>query len=684
MMTDDSQLLLLDFARNRSETVFRELVVKHAPLVHGTALRKLNGDSAAAQDVMQEVFTLLARKAPRLRNVVLSGWLYRQTCRRAANFVRTERRRKDREKIAMETLASSHDDAAGGQLARELDDALLALPEPERVALVLRFLESQPFAAVGRALGVSEEAARKRVRRGLDRLEANFRRKGIVAGGAGLLGSSLSGFAAPALPAGMVMKISSKALESAPAATPFAVSALLKPLAAGLLVGSLVAVPLLAVQRSSPPPAIDPARTAVSANLRPLPRGRVLAVDPSLESLIRQLKQMHAGPDNVLTSLRRAAVLEQIPFAEIPEFMALAKVYFTDLEKQAIYQPLLARWASVNPDAALSFVLHEEIVEELRAVSSSNVLVNLFQDWFRKDLHGAKAWLLREWDDERLGSTGFSAPYRYDFARSIAEALFLDHGSAALTGFLDGIPDDIGRSEALKGVVGHFHSHGQLQIRDNPEKRLEAMDYCKSLPEPLRPEIMRLFARNWAEAHPEELLAAMEKVDRETAFMLGLGRLAARREPGIRTPTPGGHMETPTQVTDTEGRTESAITAGIAAGLSRAEVLEAVAGVLVGRVDPEVFFEWSERHQHEVDLDRVIAARVRREAEGYNTAGPEFPGRAALEWAARISDPALRLQLSRGIFRQLLANNWASSVPDDLDLAPEVRADLQRILEVNP
>ena len=104
MMDDDPQDLLRRYSEDRSEEAFRLLVRQHSPLVYGTALRKLAGDQAAAQDVMQEVFTLLARKAASLGGVVLSGWLYRQTCRRAANYVRTESRRKQRERTAMEHL----------------------------------------------------------------------------------------------------------------------------------------------------------------------------------------------------------------------------------------------------------------------------------------------------------------------------------------------------------------------------------------------------------------------------------------------------------------------------------------------------------------------------------------------------------------------------------------------------
>jgi DNA-directed RNA polymerase specialized sigma24 family protein len=77
MNAPDSGQPLREFSRNRSEQAFRELVRDHSPMVFATALRKLGGDHAAAQDVAQEVFTLLARKAHRLGSVVLVGWLYR-------------------------------------------------------------------------------------------------------------------------------------------------------------------------------------------------------------------------------------------------------------------------------------------------------------------------------------------------------------------------------------------------------------------------------------------------------------------------------------------------------------------------------------------------------------------------------------------------------------------------------
>src|SRR2546428_11175757 len=99
-MTDDGQLLQ-QYARERSESAFGELVTRHIDLVYPAALRVAGGDRPLAQDVTQMVFIDLARKAPSLpSNVMLAGWLHRHTCYPAAKAVRTERRRKTREQTA--------------------------------------------------------------------------------------------------------------------------------------------------------------------------------------------------------------------------------------------------------------------------------------------------------------------------------------------------------------------------------------------------------------------------------------------------------------------------------------------------------------------------------------------------------------------------------------------------------
>ena len=78
-MMDDKQLLGA-YARERSESAFRELVTRHIDFVYSSALRVVNGDSHLAQDVTQTVFIDLARKAGSLGcGVVLTGCLHGHT-----------------------------------------------------------------------------------------------------------------------------------------------------------------------------------------------------------------------------------------------------------------------------------------------------------------------------------------------------------------------------------------------------------------------------------------------------------------------------------------------------------------------------------------------------------------------------------------------------------------------------
>lgn len=84
------------------------------------------------------------------------------------------------------------------RLAPYLDQALFRLRELDRHALLLRFFENKTLGAVGAALGIPEEAARKRVKRALERLHAELVRQGAPAS-APLLPVVLGSYAAPHL-----------------------------------------------------------------------------------------------------------------------------------------------------------------------------------------------------------------------------------------------------------------------------------------------------------------------------------------------------------------------------------------------------------------------------------------------------------------------------------------------------
>jgi RNA polymerase sigma factor (sigma-70 family) len=214
----DSQTLLLLYARTRSESAFRELVSRYIDLVYSTAFRLVGGDAHSAQDVAQTVFVALADKAGTLpKDVMLGGWLHQHTRFVAAKLMRTGRRRQLRERQAAEMNAiEDHSESNLAQVAPVLDEAIGQLDAEDRTAILLRFFERKDFRGVGDALGSSEDAARKRVDRALEKLHVLLKHRGATLS-ATALGTALATEAVTAAPAGLAGSVAGTVLAGATA-----------------------------------------------------------------------------------------------------------------------------------------------------------------------------------------------------------------------------------------------------------------------------------------------------------------------------------------------------------------------------------------------------------------------------------------------------------------------------------
>ena len=219
-MITDSQQLLAEYASHGSEAAFRELVARYINLVYSTALRLVGGDTQLADDVTQTVFIGLARKGRTLSSkVMLGGWLHQYTYHVAARTMRSERRRHTREREAVEMNTLQDDSGANWrQLAPILDEAITQLGIEDRTAIVLRFFEQRDFRCVGEALGSTQDAARVRVQRALEKLHVLLKQRGVALS-IGALGSALMSGAVAAAPAGLAVAIASVALTGAAAGT---------------------------------------------------------------------------------------------------------------------------------------------------------------------------------------------------------------------------------------------------------------------------------------------------------------------------------------------------------------------------------------------------------------------------------------------------------------------------------
>jgi RNA polymerase sigma factor (sigma-70 family) len=174
--------LLQQFARAGNQNAFRDLVRRHVDLVFATALHKV-GDAGGAEDISQNVFGVLARKAWQFApDDFLPAWLHKTTLLESKLWLRGLMRRRRREQAAVElgtTMKTSDEQTAFNALVPLLDEALLSLRDQDRTALLLRFYEKQSLSSVGATLGVSEDTAQKRVQTALAKLSQFFQRRGF-------------------------------------------------------------------------------------------------------------------------------------------------------------------------------------------------------------------------------------------------------------------------------------------------------------------------------------------------------------------------------------------------------------------------------------------------------------------------------------------------------------------------
>ncbi len=207
--------LLRRHVHEGSDTAFAELVQRRTSLVYSAALRQVGGDTLLAQDVSQSVFIDLARKAGQLADrPVLVSWLYTSTRFASLKARRAEKRRQARERESgtwQEMERGSPDDHAWAQVRPLIDEAICELAEPDRAAILLRYFEEQPFAAMGEKLGIGESSARMRAERALEKLRLVLVKKGITSTAAAL-GLVLTTNAATAFPAGLATTLAAGAL----------------------------------------------------------------------------------------------------------------------------------------------------------------------------------------------------------------------------------------------------------------------------------------------------------------------------------------------------------------------------------------------------------------------------------------------------------------------------------------
>mgnify|MGYP001544324379 CR=1 FL=1 len=342
----DDHDLLEQFVEHQSERAFAELVERHLPFVYATALR-LAHDPHTAQDIAQSVFIQLARRAGTVRDGhALPGWLYRATHYAALVVFRREGRRRERETAAM-NLAEQNTaaDPAWAQISPLLDEALDRLDRADQDAVLLRFFHEKSYREVGEALGVNEDAARKRVDRALEKVRGYFSRRGVTTTAA-LLGSAITAHAATPPPVALSASLSGTSLTSATATAVgagqlgwkiFLMSTSAKIITTVIIVAALAAIPLVLQQKKinnltaqlPPAPIVTPSTSPLPAAPTATPVAMQTPVLPAVKPQVEAPVARTATPAQ-LAAINQAANNQAI-INNLRQISSAAQQYMLDL-----------------------------------------------------------------------------------------------------------------------------------------------------------------------------------------------------------------------------------------------------------------------------------------------------------------------------------------------------------------
>ncbi|MDA0751111.1 MAG: sigma-70 family RNA polymerase sigma factor [Verrucomicrobia bacterium] len=174
--------ILKQFTLSQDEQIFAAIVVCYVDLVFSAALRQLH-DWHLAEETTQSVFLDLLKAAPKLpTQTILGAWLHQVTRRRCLDMIRAEKRRRNRERIAADMQNNQTDQTCWKQIEWHLEEALESLSEKEYNAVILRFFEDKNHREVGKTLGISEDAAQKRIQRAVQHLSSFLGKRGLGVG----------------------------------------------------------------------------------------------------------------------------------------------------------------------------------------------------------------------------------------------------------------------------------------------------------------------------------------------------------------------------------------------------------------------------------------------------------------------------------------------------------------------
>jgi RNA polymerase sigma-70 factor, ECF subfamily len=167
---DAEDVRLMRLVARGDTSAFEKVIERHQALVAGTAARML-GSNSDVEDIAQQVFIRVWKSARRyVPRAKFTTWLLKITRNLVFNELRRAKRRAQvplqpdpgTEEIPLKDETNPAPDASllENELQRAIEEAIMQLPESQRMALVLRRYEQLSYEEIAEVLDLSVPAVK--------------------------------------------------------------------------------------------------------------------------------------------------------------------------------------------------------------------------------------------------------------------------------------------------------------------------------------------------------------------------------------------------------------------------------------------------------------------------------------------------------------------------------------------
>jgi len=168
---DAEDVRLMRLVGRGDTTAFEELIERHQGLVTGTVARML-GSNSDVEDIAQQVFIRVWKSARRyVPRAKFTTWLLKITRNLVFNELRRSKRRghvplqsepgaEDHHPLKDEANPAPDASLLEAELQREIEEAIVQLPDSQRMALVLRRYEQLSYEQIAEVLDLSVPAVK--------------------------------------------------------------------------------------------------------------------------------------------------------------------------------------------------------------------------------------------------------------------------------------------------------------------------------------------------------------------------------------------------------------------------------------------------------------------------------------------------------------------------------------------